>query len=113
MNGNESSFALITPQQTTGVGDGAPVAFALHGARPNPATAHALHVAFALSTAAPARLELHDVGGRRVLTREVGGLGAGRHSVNLAEGRRVATGIYWVSLSQGGNQQRARVAVVQ
>jgi len=53
------------------------------------------------------------VSGRRVLSREVGSMGAGRHTVNLAQERRVSTGIYWVSLSQGNHQQRARVAVIR
>ena len=109
VNGNESDFAVVLPEQTSGE----VVAFALHGAHPNPATGHALHVTFALPSAALARLELHDVAGRRVVAREVGTLGAGRHTVNLAEGRWVATGIYWVSLSQGNNQQRVRVAVLR
>ena len=113
VNGNESGFALITPDQTTGVGDGSLVAFALEGARPNPADGGKLGVAFALPSAAPARLELHDVTGRLVLSREVGSMGAGRHTVSLAQGHRVSTGIYWVSLSQGNHQQRARVAVIR
>jgi hypothetical protein len=54
-----------------------------------------------------------DVSGRRVLAREVGSLGPGRHTVNLAEGRKVATGIYWVRLTQGANEQTARVAVIE
>ncbi len=83
------------------------------GIRPNPARGNALHVAFALPTAGPARLELLDVSGRRVLAREVGSLGSGQHTVNLAEGRRVAPGIYWVRLTQGASQQRARVAVIE
>ena len=112
LNGNESTFALITPQQTTDVGEGEAVVFALEGVRPNPARGNGLHVRFALPSGAPARLELHDVGGRRVLTRDVGPLGPGRHTVNLAEGRRVAAGIYWLSLSQGSQQQRTRVAVI-
>ena len=59
------------------------------------------------------RLELLDVTGRRVLVREVGSLGKGRHTVNLAEGRRVASGIYWVMLTQGANEQTTRVAVIE
>jgi hypothetical protein len=112
VNGNESGFALVTPDQTTDAGN-VPVAFALAGARPNPAHGDGLHVAFALPTGAPARLELVDVGGRRVLSREVGSLGAGRHTVNLAEGHRVAAGIYWVQLAQGAQQQKVRVTVIE
>jgi hypothetical protein len=110
-SGNESSFALLTPEETTEVGE-EPVAFALEGARPNPARGNGLYVAFALPGDASARLELLDVNGRRVAGREVGSLGAGRHRVNLAQGRHVAPGVYWVRLTQGTNQQRARVAVI-
>ena len=100
VNDNESGFTLITPGQTTAVGGEGPVAFALDGVRPNPASGNGLNVAFALPTGAAARLELLDVSGRRVLAREVGSLGVGRHTVNLSEGRRVAPGLYWVRLTQ-------------
>jgi hypothetical protein len=112
VNSNESSFALVTPDATTDAGD-EPVAFALAGARPNPAQGNRLQVAFALPTGAPARLELMDIGGRRLLSREVGSLGAGRHTVNLAQGHHVAAGIYWVQLAQGDQLQSVRVAVIR
>jgi len=70
-------------------------------------------VAFALPSEAAARLELLDVSGRRVRAREVGSLGAGRHRVNLAEGRRVTPGLYWVRLTQGPNRRTTRVAVIE
>jgi hypothetical protein len=113
VNGNESGFALITPDGTTAVDGGAPVAFSLEGVRPNPASGRALVVAFALPSHAPARLELLDVSGRRVLVREVGSLGAGHHAVDLAEGRHVPAGIYWVRLTQGTHRQGTRVAVIE
>jgi uncharacterized protein DUF5650 len=93
----------------SGVGE---LAFALEGVHPNPASGSGLYVAFALPTPAPARLELLDVSGRRVLTRKVNSLGRGRHRVNLAEGRRVAPGVYWVRLTQGTNRQATRLAVI-
>jgi hypothetical protein len=98
---------------TTAVNGGGSVAFALDGARPNPARASRLHVAFTLPTGAHARLQLLDVSGRRVLEREVGSLGAGRHTVNLAAGRNVVPGVYFVRLVQGANQGTARVAVIE
>ena len=114
VNGNESGFALITPGETLDAGAGGePVAFALEGVRPNPASGRDLRVAFALRDAAPAQLELLDVTGRRILARDVGALGAGRHSVNLAEGRSVAKGIYWVRLTQGANRRTTRAAVIE
>ena len=113
VNGNESGFVLITPGQTTGVDGEIAVAFALDNVRPNPTNGRGLNVAFALPTGAAARLELLDVGGRRVLARDVGLLGAGRHTVNLSAGRRVAPGLYWVRLTQGANQRGTRVAVIE
>jgi hypothetical protein len=54
-----------------------------------------------------------DVSGRRVVSREVSSLGAGRHTVNLSEARSVASGVYWVRLTQGANRQETRVAVIK
>jgi hypothetical protein len=48
-----------------------------------------------------------------VLSREVGSLGEGRHTVNLAEGHKVAPGLYWVRLAQGANRRVTRVAVIE
>ena len=58
-------------------------------------------------------LELLDLSGRRLLAREVGSLGAGRHTMNLAEGRGVAPGVYWVRLAQGANARGTRVVVIE
>lgn len=87
--------------------------FALEGARPNPATGGDLNVWFSLPGAAPARLELLDVGGRKLAAREVGGLGPGRHAVNLGQGLGLAPGIYLVRLSQAGTERVSRVAVIR
>jgi hypothetical protein len=47
-----------------------------------------------------------------VVERTLSGLGPGRQGVNLA-GARLAPGIYWARLAQGGQQVRARFAVVR
>jgi hypothetical protein len=94
----------------------APVAppreLALRGATPNPASATRMTIAFDLPSDAPAHLELVDVGGRRVMSRDVGAMGAGRHAVDLANGGRIAPGVYWVRLAQGATSRISRVAVV-
>jgi hypothetical protein len=113
VNDNESGFALLTPDGTTDVDDEGPVAFTLDGVRPNPTSGRGLNVAFALPSGAAARLELLDVSGRQVRSREVGSLGAGRHTVNMAEGRGLAPGLYWVRLSQGANRRTTRVTVIE
>ena len=55
------------------------------------------------------QLELLDVAGRRVGSREVGALGAGRHQVEFQG--RLPAGIYLVRLTQG-RQTRVMKAVV-
>lgn len=112
VHGNESGYALLTPAQTVDAGGFAPLAFALEGVRPNPARGEQLTVRFALPVAAAARLELVDVSGRRVVAREVGALGAGRHVVDLAVGRRLPAGLYMLRLSQGIHRGVARVVVL-
>jgi hypothetical protein len=113
IHGNESAFVLFTPAANTGVSGGSAVTFALEGVWPNPARTSGLNVAFALASNASARLELLDMSGRRVRFEEVGSLGAGRHTVDLAQGRKVAPGLYWVRLSQGANQRVTRAAVLE
>jgi hypothetical protein len=113
VNGNESSFSLVTPSGTTDVGDSSPLTFALFGVTPNPAFGARMMVAFALPGAAPARLELLDVGGRRVSSAEVGALGAGRHVVELPGGHTVGPGVFFLSLTQAGNQRVTRIIVLR
>jgi hypothetical protein len=88
-------------------------AFDLVGVYPNPSVGTKLTVQFALPSAAPARLELMDIAGRRVAEREVGSLGRGRHDVILADAGRVAPGVYVVRFSQGSSVKTARAVVVK
>ncbi len=83
---------------------------AIHGLRPNPAGGEPA-VSFTLPTGAPARLEVLDVAGRQVMSREVGSLGAGRHTVRLGSDRSLGAGIYLLRLTQGGRSVSARGAV--
>jgi len=85
---------------------------ALEGARPNPAVAGAVKVAFTLSSAGRARLELIDVGGRLVAARDVGALGPGPHTVDLEEGGRVPPGVYLIRLTAASHSFTRRVAVL-
>jgi hypothetical protein len=113
VNGNESGFTLLTPDGTTGVPGQAFPSFALAGASPNPGRADRMVVSFALESAAPAQLELYDVSGRRMASREVGGFGAGAHTLDLAQGQRLATGLYMIRLTQGAHMATARAVVVE
>jgi len=60
-----------------------------------------------------ARLELLDVMGRRMWSREVASLGTGKHTVRLAEIPRIPKGVYLVRLTQGAKSATARVAIVR
>ena len=88
-----------------------PTELALAGMRPNPTTGP-VNVVFSLPSADPARLELIDISGRVVRTREVGNLGAGRHMVTLGRDRELAAGIYWLRLSQGEHAVTTKATVV-
>jgi len=86
---------------------------ALAGSFPNPARGDRLVAAFSLVGREPARLELFDLAGRRLVAREVGAFGAGAHRVDLAAGRRFAPGVYLLRLTQSGVTRTARVAVLE
>ena len=113
VNGNVSGYTLLTPQSTTGVPDAALLAFALSSAGPNPIRDGRVRLSVTLPSGAPASLELIDVGGRRVASRDISALGVGEHAVELTAGRRLAPGIYLVRLRQGDDERALRVAVTQ
>jgi hypothetical protein len=72
-----------------------------------------LTAAFSLPDAAAARLELTDLAGRRILARDVGMLGPGEHVVDLAEGHRLAPGIYLLRLTRGSESLTSRAVVLR
>ncbi len=85
---------------------------ALAGARPNPVLSD-LTVAFSLPDGQPARLELMDLAGRRIIARDLGALGAGSHVVNLGPSRELAPGVYLLRLTQGARSLVTRAAVMR
>src|SRR5262249_14706086 len=114
LSGNESPFALVGPGQTTDVSPGpTSFTFALDGARPNPARGGRMTIQFALPSGAPATLELFELEGRRIASREVGSLGAGRHALEIAQGRSLSAGVYLVRLTQGATERTVRVALTE
>ena len=70
-------------------------------------------VQLTLPDASAARLELFDVGGRRLAERQVGTLGAGSHVVTLGAERPWAPGVYLLRLTQGTGSLTTRAAVVR
>lgn len=91
-----------------------PKVLALAPVRPNPVSGRALVVDVALPLDRPARLELLDVMGRVVASRDLGALGAGRHAVDLSAGlaRGLSPGVYLLRLTQAGEARVTRVAVI-
>ncbi len=86
--------------------------FALRGVLANP-TSGPLRVAFELTGRGAATLELFDVGGRRVASRNAGALGAGPHELDLSAGQRFAPGVYVVQLREGTAVCRTRAVVLR
>jgi hypothetical protein len=70
-------------------------------------------VSFALPGPGPATLELLDITGRRLASREVGGLGPGRHLANLGGTTGLTPGVYLVRLTRAGRSLVARASVVK
>jgi hypothetical protein len=98
---------------TVSVPDDVPLSFSLDPAGPNPTHGGALTVRFTLESNAAASIELFDVTGRCLAAQAVGLFGAGTHTLELAEGRHLAPGVYMVRLRQGANTLVARVAVLE
>ena len=69
-------------------------------------------VSFSLPGSEPARLELVDLNGRRVLAREVGSFGAGSHHLEIGGGRDFSPGMYFLRLAQAGRSQVTRVVML-
>jgi hypothetical protein len=86
-------------------------AFALHDPRPNPVRGD-LVVSFSLPSAAPAQIDVFDIAGRRVLSREVGAEGGSRQ-LNLSSGRVLPTGVFNIHLTQGDRRAVARAVVLR
>jgi len=113
VNGNPSAYAAASPSGTLGVPTGRPGVLALDPIRPNPWSGRALAVTFSLPTAAPARLELVDVTGRRVRQQMLGTPSAGPQMIELDGENPLAPGIYVVRLSQGGVTRTRWVALLR
>lgn len=84
---------------------------ALEGVQPNPASKD-WFVSLSLPDDSPARLDVFDMAGRRVLTRQLNGLGPGPHRVPFS-GSRLASGVYVVRLDHGSQRLTTRAVVIQ
>jgi hypothetical protein len=107
---NKVFFFENVPNPTTGVPEGARASFTLHGVSPNPSHGP-MRVRFSLADHRPARIEVMDVAGRRVISREVGEMGPGEHEVRLET--RLSAGLYLVRLRQDHSTRGVRTVVVE
>ena len=82
---------------------------AIESVHPNP-TFEPPSVVYTLPGPEPARFEVVDVSGRRVLEVDLGAPGAGRHVIRLEPRTVPPVGIYWLRLVQAGRAATAKVA---
>jgi hypothetical protein len=106
----EGSTERVSESVRIEVPEGAQLA--LEGFRPNPALESAA-ISFSLPDAHPASLQVHDVRGRVVYSREVGSMGPGSHLIRLDEAGKLASGIYWIRLSRPEGVLTAKGIVVR
>lgn len=85
---------------------------AFAGVWPNPVEGGRLRVRFTLPESATGRVDLMDVTGRRVLTRDLGGLGPGSHELDLSGGAPIRPGVYLLRFQADDLVRTQRVAVV-
>jgi hypothetical protein len=99
----------VKPASRVGAPEGATVLL-----RPRPDPSHGVLAAeITLPDEVPARLELMDLAGRRLCSRDVGTLGAGRHVVDLAADRSLPPGVYLLRLTRAGSSITARAVVIR
>jgi hypothetical protein len=90
----------------------AAVAFGIRGVTLDPA-AGSFRVQFVTSEGEPARLDVLDVAGRRVATAGIEHGAAGAGTATLDAPRALASGVYFVRLSQGGRRDVRRALVIR
>jgi hypothetical protein len=114
-DGVPGASEMLPLEAMAGAGDPgpAPLELAIRRAAPNPAVGSRFWVEFVLRDGSPARLELMDVAGRVLFSRNVGALGPGAHALDLTGGDRRTPGIYFLRLRQGVSEVRARAVVLQ
>jgi len=88
-------------------------ALAIERVVPNPVSSgRGVNVSFTLPAPQAATLEVVDASGRRISSHPVAAASAGSHLAKLAVGERLAPGIYWVRVVQGGRSAASKVCVL-
>ena len=78
----------------------------------NPTRGGSMRVQISIPASGPARVELLDAAGRRVVARNLDDASRGQYEVNLSPGRRLPAGLYFARVMQGGHSRTARVVVM-
>lgn len=86
--------------------------FALYGARPNPSV-RGLWVSMSLADGPPARLEVLDVSGRRLLALDCRGRNPGAQVIQMPGAARLESGVYLLRLTQGSRRATSRFTFVR
>jgi hypothetical protein len=115
---DESNNAVTRTLQVanlTGASSDAPTALALSSPFPNPSTRE-VHLGLSLPRAARIEFEVHDLQGREVWSQRARDYAPGRWTLSwsgLAQGRRVAPGIYLARVTVNGVAITRRLAIVR
>jgi len=117
VHGNQSGYAVLSPSQTTAVGEEAlPAAIAFLEPQPNPASG-ATSLRFALPRSARVALAVYDTSGRRVRTLVSETLPPGEHAIawDLRDEmrREVVAGLYFARLEVEGKSFTQRIAALR
>ncbi len=84
----------------------------LSGSWPNPGTGDPLTISFGLARSGDVRLEIVDLAGRRIASRDLGTLEPGGHRIRM-DGIRLEPGLYLVRLAAEGRMLTARAIVLR
>ena len=87
-------------------------ALSLAGFQPNPAQGTPV-VFFTLPTNQSATLEVIDLRGRKIWSRDIGSLGPGSHSVEVPTAANLSPGVYWIRLTQADRSLTMRGVILR
>jgi hypothetical protein len=85
----------------------------LLGARPNPSSGDRLTVAFTLAARSNGRIDLLDIAGRRIATRDLAAFEPGRHQVTFGGERPLEPGLYLIRLASQNRVLTSKAMVVR
>jgi hypothetical protein len=117
IHGNESTFAVLVPDNVTGVGEaGVPRVTFLSQNYPNP-FAHQTSIAFGLDQPGAVTLEVYDVAGRLVRVLAGGTRDANRYVETWdgrdASGKPVSSGVYFYKLKTASFERSMKMLLVR